>query len=781
MAKNAQIKKNRELSMSGRIPHESAIQHVSGEAVYVDDIITDERLLYGHVITSTQAHAQIKSIYTARALNLPGVHAILTAADIPGINQMGPVYKDEPCLAEDTVNFVGQAVCLIAAEGEETGRMAARLIDITYQPLPAVFTIEQAMAADRQMGETSQIKRGEAKAALKKSDHVISGTFHSGAQEHWYLETQVCLCIPGEAREMVVFSSTQHPSETQTLIADVLGLRRNDVRVEARRLGGAFGGKETQANHTACWTALLSRHTKRPVKIRLNRDDDQRMTGKRHPFLNKYKVGFDKNGIILAAEFDLNSNAGASMDLSFAIMERALFHIDNAYYIPHLTVRGRMWQTNLPPNTALRGFGAPQAMATIENIIDRIARYLKKDPAGIRKKNFYGIRSRNVIHYGQLVAGNHLHRIYQQIKISTAYVKRRQEVNLFNAANRFIKRGLALSPVKFGIAFTTTHLNQAGALVHLYQDGTVLINHGGTEMGQGLHTKIKQIAAAELGLNGDVINISATDTSKIANTSATAASSGTDLNGMAVREAINRLKKRLVPVAFEILNINPKAVKDIIFENNSIYHRKFPRQRISFKEAVQTAYLKRINLSAQGFFRTPGISWNKKIGQGKPFNYYAFGIAVSEVSLDILTGHHKILRTDIIHDAGDPINPGIDLGQVFGGFIQGLGWCTTEECKWDERGNLLNHSPDTYKIPAVSDIPSDFRVTLLKNSRNPWAVQSSKAVGEPPLMLALSVWLAIKDAVSAVNDHTIEPDLPLPATNEAIIKAVEKILAHDQA
>lgn len=764
--------------MSGQLPHESAIQHVSGEAVYVDDIITDNRLLHGYVLTSTHAHALIKSIDTSRARNTPGVHAILTAADIPGINQMGPVYKDEVCLAENAVYFIGQAVCLIAAENEETGRLAARLIDIAYQPLPAVLTIEQAIAARKQMGETSQIKRGEAKAALKKSEHVISGTFHSGAQEHWYLETQVSLCNPGEAKQMHVYSSTQHPSETQTLIADVLGLRRNEVRVEVRRIGGAFGGKETQANHTACWTALLSQHTSRPVKIRLNRDDDQRMTGKRHPYMNRYKVGFDKNGIIQAAEFDLNSNAGAGMDLSFAIMERALFHIDNAYFIPHLTVRGRMWQTNLPPNTALRGFGAPQAMATIENIIDRIARYLKKDPAGIRKKNFYGIRSRNVTHYGQLVAGNKLQRIYKQIKIRTGYDSRRQEINQFNSANRFVKRGLALSPVKFGIAFTTTHLNQAGALVHLYQDGTVSINHGGTEMGQGLHTKIKQIAAAELGVKSDVINITDTDTSKIANTSATAASSGTDLNGMAVKEAIRELKKRLVPVALHILNGKLKDTKDIIFENNSIYHRKFPRQRITFKEAVQTAYLQRINLSAQGYFRTPGISWDKKIGQGKPFNYYAFGMAVSEVSVDILTGYHKILRTDIIHDAGHPINPGIDLGQVYGGFIQGLGWCTTEDCKWDEKGNLLNHSPDTYKIPALTDIPVDFRVSLLKDNPNPRAVRLSKAVGEPPLMLSLSVWLAIKDAISAVRNHTIEPDLPVPATNEAIIKAVEKMLIH---
>jgi xanthine dehydrogenase molybdopterin binding subunit len=540
-------------------------------------------------------------------------------------------------------------------------------------------------------------------------------------------------------------------------------------------MGGAFGGKETQANHTACWTALLAHATGRPVKIRLCRDDDQKMTGKRHPYLNKYKVGFDSSGRILAAEFQLNSNAGAAMDLSFAIMERALFHIDNAYYIPNLSVTGKMWRTNLPPNTALRGFGAPQALVTIENIIDRISRHLKLDPVKIRKRNFYGIQIRNLTHYGQKVERNHLHKIYGQIVTRSDYFQRRKKINVFNSKNEFIKRGLALSPVKFGISFTTSFLNQAGALVHIYQDGTVLVNHGGTEMGQGLHTKIQQIAALELGICPGIIRINATDTSKVSNTSATAASSGTDLNGMAVKDAINQLKNRLTQVAAKILGYPSSDTQKIIISDNFVYHKKFSRKRISFQEVVRTAYLERVSLSAAGFYRTPDINWNPKTGKGKPFNYYAFGMAVSEIELDILTGRHRILRTDILHDVGDSINLGIDLGQIEGGFIQGLGWCTTEECKWDAKGNLLNHSPDTYKIPAIRDIPEDFRVTFLDNEPNPRAIRKSKAVGEPPLMLAISVWLAIKDAISAVLNHTIEPDLPVPATNEAILICIDQM------
>lgn len=765
--------------MNKFISHESAVKHVTGESVYVDDIPVDERLLTGHVVYSNHAHARIKSFDLTAAKKIPGVHAVLCFKDIPGENQMGPVIRDEPCLAEKEVNFIGQAIFLIAGESEEICRQAEQKIKINYEVQPTILTIDESIKAKNLLGPERKINCGNIEIALKECDQVIKGEFNTGAQEHWYLETQACLCLPGEKNEIVAFSSTQHPTETQTLIAEVLGILRNEVVVEVRRMGGAFGGKETQANHTACWAALLCQATGQPVKIRLFRDDDQKMTGKRHPFLIKYKAGFSNQGILSALKIELNSNGGAAADLSFAIMERAMFHVDNAYYIPNLSVIGKVWKTNFPPNTALRGFGAPQAIAAIENIIDRIARVLDKDAATIRKNNFYGIKTRNKSHYGQEVERNHLHTLYNKITRSSQYWKRRSDINQFNKEHNFIKKGVALSPVKFGISFTTSFLNQAGALVHIYQDGSVLVNHGGTEMGQGLHTKILQIAAVEFGVSPDRIKISATNTSKVPNTSATAASTGSDLNGMAVKNAIDTIKNRLagfVSVQFQKENklkvINPKQ---ILFKDNFIIHKDLPKLRVSFDEVVKSAYLAQISMSATGYYRTPHLNWDKEIGSGRPFNYYAFGMAVSEVMLDVLTGYHKILRTDILHDVGDSINPHIDIGQIQGGFIQGLGWCTTEECKWDKEGHLLNHSPDTYKIPAVSDIPEDFRVELLQNKPNPNAIRKSKAVGEPPLMLAISVWLAIKDAISAIFDHKKEPILPVPATNENILLSIKNL------
>ncbi|TFH00673.1 MAG: xanthine dehydrogenase molybdopterin binding subunit [Calditrichales bacterium] len=762
-----------------KIPHESAGLHVSGEAVYVDDILTDERLLSGYVVYSPHAHAKIKAIEISEARRYPGVYAVLTFADIPGENQMGPVVPDEPCLAESTVQFNGQAICLIAGESEQICRKAASLIRIKYEILPAVLSIEAAIEHDCKMGNQSTIKRGDAESSLASARHVFSGELHTGAQEHWYLETQACLCVPGENEEVMVYSSTQHPSETQALVAKVLGVSRNNITVEVRRMGGGFGGKETQANHTACWTALLSRATGRPVKIRLFRDDDQKMTGKRHPFLIRYQVGCDNNGRLTAAKFEMNSDGGAAVDLSFAIMERAMFHIDNAYFIPNLTVTGQVWRTNLPPNTALRGFGGPQGMAAIENVIDRIARFLKMDSLDIRRKNFYGNNTRNITHYGQKVAHNHLHRIYRQLTASAQYRKRRLEINRFNSANEFYKKGMACTPVKFGISFTTSFLNQAGALVNIYQDGTVLVNHGGTEMGQGLFTKMRQVAAAELGISYSRVRVNATDTSKVPNTSATAASSGTDLNGMAVKNAVVKLKHRLVQAVLPEFNdvdaASPAKEKDIVFIDGFLQDSRSSGKRIPFETAVKTAYLKQTSLSATGYYSTPNIHWDKKLGRGHPFNYYAFGMAVSEILLDTLTGHHRIIRTDILHDTGDSLNPDIDLGQIQGGFIQGVGWCTTEECKWDNKGNLLNHSPDTYKIPTVRDIPQIFNSDLLQDAPNPRAIRKSKAVGEPPLMLAFSVWLAIKDAISAVGNHRFEPDFSLPATNEKIIESIAAI------
>jgi xanthine dehydrogenase large subunit len=531
--------------MGNNIPHESAAKHVTGEAVYVDDMLVNDQLLVGRVVYSPHAHAKITTFDLTTAKKVPGVHAILCHRDIPGHNQMGPVVKDEYCLAIDEVTFVGQAVFLIAAETEEQCLEAERLIRIEYEPLEAILDIETAIGKNSILGPPRKIDRGDVDTALQSAQHVIKGELQTGAAEHWYLESQVCLCIPGEDNDIRVFSTTQHPSETQTLIAELLNINKNNVVVEVRRIGGAFGGKETQANHTACWTALLCRATRHPVKIRLFRDDDMIMTGKRHRFLVNYEAGFDDEGILLGVKFELNSDGGAATDLSFAILERAMLHVDNAYYIPNLSVTGRVWKTNLPSNTAFRGFGGPQGMAVIETVIDRVARFLKKDSVEVRFTNFYRITSNNVTHYGQTVEHNRLFTIYDQLMKSSDYANRRKKVDEFNAANEFYKKGLALTPVKFGISFTTSFLNQAGALVMVYRDGTVLVNHGGTEMGQGLHTKIQQIAAAEFGVSVEKVKVNATDTSKVPNTSATAASSGADLNGMAVKNAIEILKARI--------------------------------------------------------------------------------------------------------------------------------------------------------------------------------------------------------------------------------------------
>lgn len=761
------------------VPHDSASKHVSGQSVYIDDILVNQQLLYGHVVYSPHAHARIKSIDTLPAIRLTGVHAVLVWQDIPGQNQMGPVIHDEPCLAFKEVHCIGQAIVLIAAESEEIARAAEKMITIEYELLEPVLDLKTAIEKGTLLAPPRTMQRGDAETALLEAPYTLKGEIMTGAQEHWYLETQSCLAIPGEGREMNIYSSTQHPSETQAIVAEVLGLPKHEVVVETRRMGGAFGGKETQANHTAAWTALLAHATGRPVRIRLFRDDDQKITGKRHPYLIRYETGFDATGKILALKFEQNADAGCATDLSMAILERAMLHADNAYFIPNMSVVGRAYRTNLPSNTAFRGFGGPQGVAGIETVIDRIARFLKMDAAVVRKTNFYGQGKNNITHYGQEVELNRLLLIYDELSVSSEYDKRRNEVNEFNAKHEFYKKGLAFTPVKFGISFTTTFLNQAGALVNIYKDGTVLVNHGGTEMGQGLNTKIAQIAAAELGVSLDRIKVNATNTSKVPNTSATAASAGTDLNGMAVKNAIDKLRSRIVKLMAEEFSKghpkNPSLEENIFILNNSISDVLHPERRISFGDAMLLANLQQVSLSATGFYATPDIGWDKQKGWGKPFNYYSFGMAVSEVLVDTLTGFVKHLRTDILHDVGDSINPGLDIGQVEGGFIQGLGWCTTEEIKWDAKGNQLNHSPDTYKIPSVRDIPEDFRVRLLQNVPNPNAIRKSKAVAEPPLILAFSSWLAIKDAISAVGNHEHEPSFSLPATNEVILLSIEEI------
>jgi len=756
------------------ISHESIIKHVTGESVYINDLNFGESLLHGYVVYSKIPHGLIRSVNLEKAKSTAGVKAILNFRDIPGANQMGPVLHDEPCLAEREVHFIGQAILLIAAETQDIAREAAKSAQIEYEPLEAINSLEDAIKKNNRLHPPRRIECGNVLSAFEQAVNIIEGTLFTGGQEHWYLETQTSLAVPGEGNEIKVYSSTQHPSETQAIVAEVLGIARKDVEVEVRRMGGAFGGKETQANHYAAWSALLAKASGRPVKIHLNRDDDQICTGKRHPFLSNYKAGFDEYGKITVLDIELNTDAGSSTDLTMAIMERAMFHVDNAYFIPNLRVIGNTWKTNHPSNTAFRGFGGPQGMAVIENIIDRIGRFLKKDPLEIRKLNFYKSESENTTHYGEKVENNRLDLLFEQLVKSSDYHKRREQINLFNRFNPFVKKGLAMTPVKFGISFTTSFLNQAGALVNIYQDGTVQVSHGGTEMGQGLHTKIIRIAATELGIDPEYIKVNATSTSQVPNTSATAASSGSDLNGMAVKNAIDKLKSRLTPIAVKLLNEeNPNTKLEFI--NNHVYNPQQPDMKIRFIELVQKAYLSQVSLSATGFYKTPDIFYDKAAGKGRPFHYFAFGMAVSEVLVDSLTGYVKALRSDILHDVGNSLNEKIDRGQIEGGFIQGLGWVTTEDLKYDDKGNLLNHSPDTYKIPTIQDIPDDFRVEILKNTPNSNTIMQSKAVGEPPFMLALSVWLAIKDAISATGNHKFEPPFSLPATNEVIISSIEKI------
>jgi len=759
------------------LKHDSATAHVTGKAVYIDDM-DQPGLLFGLPFYSRIASGKIRSINTEQALSVKGVAKILTAKDIPGINQMGPVIHDEPCLANGKVDFIGQVVALIAAENEDAANKAARLIEIVIEKAeePPVTTLEEAIHKNTLISHPRKIETGNIEKAFRDSECILEGSLKTGAQEHWYLETQAALAVPGEGNEMKVYSSTQHPSETQAIVAEVLGWQRKDVVVETRRLGGGFGGKETQANHVAAWAALLAWATGRPVKISLFRDDDQIITGKRHRFLSFYKAGFTNEGKLIALDVELNSDAGAATDLSLAILERALFHIDNAYYIPNLRVIGKAYRTNLPSNTAFRGFGGPQGMAVIEEIIDRIARFLKKDPLEIRRMNFYRVAPFNITHYDQEVENNRLSVIIEKITESSDYFSRKQEIDRFNAIHPYHKKGIALTPVKFGISFTTSFLNQAGALVNIYQDGTVLISHGGTEMGQGLYTKMLGIACNELGIPAEDVKIHPTNTSIIPNTSATAASSGSDLNGMAVRNAIQTIKDRLLPGIIKELSL-PETItlNDLVFDSGHISLKNIPENRISFRKIISSAYLNRISLSATGYYSTPGIHFDREKGKGHPFFYFTFGMAVSEVTIDVLTGETTLNRVDILHDVGSSLNEKIDLGQVIGGFVQGLGWITTEEVKWSENGKLLNYSPDTYKIPSIGNIPPVFNVELLKGYAQPDTIGNSKAVGEPPFMLAFSVWMAIKYAVASTGNHQFDPDLAIPATHEGVLVAIQKI------
>ncbi|HEY2951570.1 MAG TPA: xanthine dehydrogenase molybdopterin binding subunit, partial [Verrucomicrobiae bacterium] len=758
-------------------PHESAHKHVTGEAIYTDDEIAGRAMLEVWPVCSPYAHARIVRRGATAARAMPGVRAVMFADDIPGRNDVGVAKQDEPLLAEKEVLFHGHLVALVVGESLAACRRAAEKVVVKYAPLPPILTLEEAIAAGSFHNEPNYIRRGDVAQTLADATLTIEGEFSFGGQDHFYLETQAAWAERGEDGTMQIVSSTQHPSEVQSVVAHVLGLPANLVVVHSPRMGGGFGGKETQAATPAALAALAAQHTGRPVRVRWNRDQDMMLTGKRHPFRAAFQVGYDQHGRLRAAKIQLVSNGGWSLDLSQAVTDRALFHLDNAYYIPHVEFQGRVAKTHLASNTAFRGFGGPQGMLVIEEIMDRIARRLELPPETVRERNLYhGTGETNTTPYGQEIEDNRIQTIWQELKSSSRIEERRRELAVWNSGHSHRKRGLAMTPVKFGISFTVTHLNQAGALVLIYQDGSVQVNHGGTEMGQGIHTNIQAIAAKELGLPPESIRVMPTSTDKVPNTSATAASAGTDLNGAAVRNACETLRARLIPIAQQLYQqrhgqiAKPEALR---FQAGKVLNLDSSDAALTFAEVVARAYLERVSLSATGFYATPGIHWDRGAGRGKPFHYFANGAAVTEVEVDGFTGMTQVLRTDILHDAGDSINEGVNRGQVEGGFVQGMGWLTAEELKWDEQGRLLTHSPDTYKIPSFGDAPIEFNVRFLERATQSNVIHGSKAVGEPPLMLAISVREAIRDAVAAFGPPGGEVLLASPATCEAIYTAIK--------
>jgi xanthine dehydrogenase large subunit len=755
-------------------PHESAILHVLGEAVYTDDIPEAQGTLHAALGLSPKAHARILALNLEPVKAMPGVVAVYTYKDIPGTNDCGPIIHDDPILAEEKVEYVGQPVFIVVADTHDNARRAARKADIQYQDLPAILTPQAARAAESYVVPPMRLTRGDAQAAFERSPNILKGKLHVGGQEQFYLEGQISYAVPKEGNGMHVYCSTQHPTEMQHVVSHALHYPSHAVVVECRRMGGGFGGKESQSALWAACAAVSAAHLKRPVKLRADRDDDMMVTGKRHCFYYEYEIGYDEQGLITAAKVQMVTRAGFSADLSAPVATRAICHFDNTYYLSDVDIRAMAGKTNTQSNTAFRGFGGPQGAIAIEYIVDEIARNLGKDALDVRKLNFYGRNDeegRNITQYGQKVKDNVIHELVSQLESETAYRARREAIRAFNASSPVLKKGLALTPVKFGIAFNVTHFNQAGALVHIYVDGSVLVNHGGTEMGQGINTKVCQVVAHELGIPLSSVRASATDTSKVANTSATAASTGADLNGKAAQDAAHTLRKRLVEFAAKSYGV---AADEVILANGIVFAGE---TAMPFADLVQKAYLARVQLWSDGFYATPGLSWDRETMSGNPFGYYAYGASVSEVIVDTLTGEWKLLKADCLYDAGNSLNPAIDVGQVEGAFIQGMGWLTTEELWWNAQGKLMTHAPSTYKIPGVSDCPEDFNVRLFKN-RNPFdSIHRSKAVGEPPLLLPFSVFLAIRDAVASVGDYRFNPPLRAPATGEAILDAVDAVRA----
>ncbi len=751
--------------------HDSAHLHVTGAATYTDDIPEPRDMLFAAIGMSERAHARIESLDLSAVKAAPGVVEVVTADDVPGVNDYGPVVADDPIFAESLVEYVGQSVFAVAAETIEQARRAARLAVIEYEELAPLLTVEEALAERSFVLPAETMARGDPEAAIAGARHRLRGRLKIGGQDHFYLEGQIAVAVPEEDAAMLVYSSTQYPGEVQQLVARALGRKRvGDVTVECRRMGGAFGGKETQPALFACIAAILADRTGRAVKIRPDRDDDMILTGKRHDMIVDYHAGFGDDGRIEGVELVLSSRCGRSADLSGAINNRAMFHCDNCYYLENVRIVSNRCKTNTVSNTAFRGFGGPQGMMAIEQVVDEIARHLGKDPLDVRKVNFYGTGERDVTPYHMKVEDNVIHEIIAELEESAGYRDRRARIAAFNATSPALKRGIALTPVKFGISFTTSHLNQAGALVHVYTDGSVHLNHGGTEMGQGLFTKVAQVVAEEFQIDIGRIRITASDTSKVPNASATAASSGSDLNGKAAQAAARTIKQRLTAVAARRFDV---AAEQVVFRDNHVFAGD---ERVSFAELVKLAYHDRVSLSSTGFYRTPKIGYERGSWRGRPFFYFAYGAAVSEVVIDTLTGEHKLLRVDILHDIGESLNPAIDMGQVEGGFLQGAGWLTMEELYWNGDGALATHAPSTYKIPCCGDWPARFNIKLLEGARNrEETIYRSKAVGEPPLMLAISVLHAIRDAIASVGDGRLSPRLDVPATPEEVLMAIEEL------
>ena len=750
-------------------PHESGTKHVSGYANYIDDIIEPEGTLYGAIGYSKKAYAIIKKLDLREVWKSEGVVSVVTSADIPGRNDVGAVHDGDPIFPKKAEYF-GQPLFAVAATSTELARKAVLKAKIFYKTLKPVIDIKEALRKKLFVLKGRKIKRGDPSKKINKAKNFLKDSFILGSQEHFSLEGQIAFVIPKEDNDFKIYSSTQHPGETQQIIAKMLNQKNNTINVEVRRIGGGFGGKETQSFIFAAICTLLSKKTKLPVKLRMDRDDDILITGKRHDFHSDYEVGFNNRGVIEGVKIKLASRCGISPDLSGAINSRALLHIDNAYYLSDISVENYLCKTNTSSSTAFRGFGGNQGMMVIENIIDNVARFLSKDSAEIRKINFYQKNKKNITHYGMKIEDNIINEIFSKLIKSSNYKNRRLNIKKFNLKNKYLKKGLAITPVKFGISFTTRHLNQAGALVHIYYaDGSIHVSTGAVEMGQGTYTKIAQLVANEFGLPFNKIKVSSTRTDKVPNTSASAASSTTDLNGAAAINAVNKIKENLA--LFVKRKYKVKSDKPV-YRNSMV---KFKGKTFLFNSLVKEAYLNRVSLSSSGFYSTPKIHFNNKTFLGRPFLYFCYGAAVSEVLVDTLTGENKILRVNILHDHGRAINPAIEKGQIEGGFVQGAGWLTIEEVNWKSNGELTTHSPSTYKIPAVNDMPEKFNVEIYKNLNKENVVNKSKTTGEPPLMLAMSVFFAIKDAIASVRNYTKIPKLNSPATPEAILLSINNL------